>query len=129
MLRWRGVDRRRPPRPPGFRAGGVYGSKSYVEVPLTPPTLTAMVSESTLPVKPGDQPPPALSQIPPAIGCPPLCPVIGRMEAFGYVAISWANEARGGLGTSLRYVDSADDWVPVCHQPDGAVSGFHVCHV
>ena len=49
---------------------GVYGSKSYVAVPLTPPTLTAMVSESTLPVKPGDQPPPALSQIPPATGCP-----------------------------------------------------------
>ncbi len=43
-----------PPGPPPldvmYVTGAPYGSKSYVAVPFTPPTFTATVSESTLPV-------------------------------------------------------------------------------
>src|SRR5580704_4779505 len=88
-----------------------------------------MVSESTLPVKPGDQPPPALSQIPPATGCPPTCPVIGRIAALGYVASRWASEHGAAWVHAWATGTPPTIGVPVCHQPDGAVIGFQVCHV
>ena len=96
-------------------------------MPLSPPTplkttdvdsdgqRVDVAGEAGRPAATGLEPDPAGDRLPGAL------PVIGRIDAFGYEASSWANEHGAASVHAFPTLTPPTIALPVCHQPDGAV--------